>query len=195
MKKKIVSAVIIGFLATDLIILIVLVVPLNYLAALHQWLVYPSECSLTELMGEVKPDQIATASAMPSLERIESGLDLWDTPHGKWWTVHGDTGLRFLIYEQLKDVYEPPRHEIRKGDIVLDCGANIGIFTRTALARGASLVVAIEPSPQTLNAFRRNFDTEIREGRVVVYPKGVWDHDGEMELTINEAFQAMDSLV
>jgi FkbM family methyltransferase len=55
--------------------------------------------------------------------------------------------------------------------------------------------VAIEPSPQTLNAFRRNFDTEIQEGRVVVYPKGVWDHDAEMELSINENFQAMDTLV
>jgi FkbM family methyltransferase len=191
--KKIVSVVIIGFLAADLILF--LVVP-RYFAALHRWLFCPSECSLTELIVEVKPEHTALAAEdMPILVRTESGLDLWETPRGKWWTVHGDNALQFLIYEQLKDIYEPSGHEIRKGDIVLDCGANIGIFTRTALSRGASLVVAIEPSPQTLNALRRNFDTEIREGRVVVYPKGVWDHNAEMELSVDEAFQARDSLV
>src|SRR6266699_3485688 len=72
-------------------------------------------------------------------------------------------------------------HEVRQGDIVLDCGANIGVFTRKAPSRGAALVVAIEPAPQTLNALRRNFDTEIRQGRVIAYPKGLWDHDAEME--------------
>jgi FkbM family methyltransferase len=193
MTKKIVSAVIIGFLATDLMLF--LVVP-RYFATLHRWLFSPSECSLRQLLVEVKPEQTASAAAaMPILERTESGLDLWETPRGKWWTVHGDNALQFLMDEQLEDIYEPPGHEIRKGDIVLDCGANIGIFTRTALSRGASLVVAIEPSPQTLNAFRRNFDTEIREGRVVVYPKGVWDHDAEMELSVDEEFQARDTLV
>jgi FkbM family methyltransferase len=193
MTKKIVSTVIIGFLATDLILF--LVVP-RYFATLHRWLFYRSECSLTELLGEVNAEQTASAAAaVPILERTESGLDLWETPRGKWWTAHGDSALRFLTYEQLKDIYELPGHEIRKGDIVLDCGANIGIFTRTALSRGASLVVAIEPSPQTLNALRRNFDAEIREGRVVVYSKGVWDHDAEMELSINEVFQARNTLV
>ena len=193
MTKKIVSAVFIGFLAADLILF--LVAP-RYFAALHRWLFYPSECSLTELIAEVKPEHTASAAAaLPILERTESGLDLWETPRGKWWTVHGDNALQFLIYEQLKDIYEPLGHEIHKGDIVLDCGANIGIFTRTALSRGASLVVGIEPSPQTLNAFRRNFEKEIREGRVVAYPKGVWDHDAEMDLSVDEAFQARDSLV
>jgi FkbM family methyltransferase len=120
---------------------------------------------------------------------------LLKTPQGPIWTVHGDKILPFLMSEQLRDIYEPKQHEVRKGDIVLDCGANIGVFTRKALSRGASLVVAIEPAPQTLSAFRRNFETEIREGRVIAYAKGVWDHDGELELSLDAANQANNSLV
>jgi predicted RNA methylase len=69
------------------------------------------------------------------------------------------------------------------------------MFTRTALARGPSLVIAIEPAPRTLDALRRNLQSEIREGRVVVYPKGAWDHDSEMELSVNDALQINDTLV
>ena len=169
--------------------------PRDYVALSAAWLSGPSECSLGELLHEVQAHKAASFIAAPSLERTEAGLDLWTTPQGKIWTVHGDKILRFLMHEQLRDIYEPAGHEIRKGDIVLDVGANIGTFTRTALERGASLVVAIEPAPRTLDALRRNLAKEIGEGRVAVYPKGAWDHDGEMELSINEVNQANNTLV
>ena len=190
--KKILMALIVGVLVLGLALVIG---PRNYIAVAAAWLIGPSECSLGELLREVKANKAALSIVEPSLERTEAGLDLWNTPHGKIWTVHGDAILRFLMYEQIRDVYQPSGHEIRNGDIVLDVGANIGMFTRTALARGASLVVAIEPAPQTLDALRRNLAKEIGEGRVVVYPKGAWDHDGEMELSVNEVNQANDTLV
>jgi FkbM family methyltransferase len=56
------------------------------------------------------------------------------------------------------------------------------VFTRTALNRGARLVVAIEPSPRTVECLRRNFENEIAGGRVIVVPKGVWDHPDILEL-------------
>jgi FkbM family methyltransferase len=130
-----------------------------------------------------------------SLQKTEAGLDLWNTPQGGIWDVHGDIILPFLMAEQQRDIYEPAGHEVRRGDIVLDCGANIGVFTRKALSRGAELVVAIEPAPRTLEALRRNFEEEIKAGRVIVYPKGVWDHDGELELALDTVNQAADSLV
>ncbi len=125
----------------------------------------------------------------------EAGLDMWSTPQGNMWTVHGDRMIWFLQWEQWHDIYEPAGHEVRPGDIVLDCGANIGVFTRKALSRGAAMVVAIEPAPQTLNALRRNFEAEIRAGRVIVYPKGVWDRESEMDLTLNETNQGGNSVV
>ena len=66
---------------------------------------------------------------------------------------------------------------VRPGDVVLDCGANVGVYTRHALEAGARLVVAIDPAPENIECLRRNFSEEIKAGRVVVYPKGVWDKD------------------
>jgi FkbM family methyltransferase len=190
--KNVILALIVGVLVLDFAVVIG---PRDYMSVMAAWGIGPSECSLGELLREVHSAEAASSVATPTLERTEDGLDLWKTPQEETWTVHGDTILRFLMHEQLRDIYELPGHEIRKGDVVLDVGANIGMFTRTALARGASLVVAIEPAPRTLNAFRRNLEKEIREGRVVVYPKGAWDHDGEMELSVNEVNQANNTLV
>ncbi len=191
--KKAMLTLIFGVVALDLI---VVAVPSYSLAALASWFFRPSECSLSEVMNELEVRSVSQAFAPRlTIARTEAGLDLWNTPQGPTWTVHGDTILPFLLSEQVLDIYEPKGHEVRRGDIVLDCGANIGVFTRKALSRGASLVVAIEPAPQTLNALRQNFETEIRNGRVVAYPKGVWDHDAEMELSLDEANPGTNSLV
>lgn len=196
MTKWIFVPLIAAIFAIDLLALLLFIVQPQYAAVLFARLRMPSECALSELLREAKVAKEAAQSAgQPRLERSEEGLDLWNTQQGKIWTIHGDSILSFLLDEQLRDIYELPGHEIGKGDIVLDCGANIGIFTRTALARGASLVVAIEPAPQTLKAFRRNLETEIRQGRVIVYPKGAWDHDAEMDLNIDEINQAANTLV
>ena len=158
------------------------------------WILSQSECSLARSFRSLKPDENYFRARI-SLQATEDGLDLWKTPEGPIWTVHGDTILPVLLAEQAQDIYEPKGHEVRQGDVVLDCGANIGVFTRKALSHGASLVVAIEPAPRTLAALRRNFDKEMQEGRVIVYPKGVWDHDAEMDLSINQTNQAANSLI
>ena len=84
---------------------------------------------------------------------------------------------------------------VRKGDIVLDCGANLGTFTRTALDRGAKTVVAIEPAPENLECIRRSFKDEIASGRVILYPKGVWDKDDVLTLHIHHDNSAADSFL
>ena len=55
-----------------------------------------------------------------------------------------------------------------EGDIVYDCGACEGFFTRLALDSGAASVVCIEPSGFMAVCLRRTFATEIDQGRVVV---------------------------
>ena len=84
---------------------------------------------------------------------------------------------------------------VKPGDVVLDCGANVGVFTRVALDRGARIVVAIEPAPENLESLRRNFRQEIADGRVIVYPKGVWDKDDVLTLRRDPANTAADSFV
>ena len=81
------------------------------------------------------------------------------------------------------------------GDIVLDCGANVGVYTRNALDRGASRVIAIELEPRVLECLRRSFAGEIAEGRVVVYPKGVWNTDAELQLSEGDGWASTASSV
>jgi FkbM family methyltransferase len=77
----------------------------------------------------------------------------------------------------------------------LDCGANVGVFTKTALAKGARTVVAIEPNPEAIECLRRTFAAEIAAKRVIAYPKGVWDRDDVLELMLSPADPAMDGFV
>ena len=58
----------------------------------------------------------------------------------------------------------------------------MGLYAKTALASGAKLVVAIEPAPENIECLRRNLAQEIAAGRVIVYPKGVWDKDDTLAL-------------
>jgi len=130
------------------------------------------------------------------IQRDPLGLDLVETPLGRYWTVKNDRFLNFTLAEEAIDIYGQREEGPRKGDVVLDCGANIGVFTRKALAAGARLVVAIEPTPLTLVALRRNFEREIAEGSVIVVPKGVWNRVDMLDLaTGGEGNSVGNSLV
>src|SRR5579859_608883 len=106
--------------------------------------------------------------------------ELWSTPQGRFWypttLTYGDA---YVLGEEEFDIYRTGR--IKPGSIVLDCGANVGTFTRRALNRGAAKVVAIEINPVLQEALRRTFANEIREGKVVVYGRGVWDQETELD--------------
>lgn len=56
------------------------------------------------------------------------------------------------------------------GDVVLDCGACEGFFTRMALEAGVAKVICVEPSVTMVECLRKTFEKEIGEGRVVVLP-------------------------
>jgi len=110
------------------------------------------------------------------------GFELVETPMGRYWTVPHDRFLKFTLGEEKMEIYAGDEVSVKAGDVVLDCGANVGVFTRTALNRGAGLVVSIEPAPNTVECLRRNFEKEIAAGRVIVVPKGVWSHPDVLEL-------------
>jgi FkbM family methyltransferase len=123
-------------------------------------------------------------------------LEHWSTPRGNFWVEKESRyGLPFHLAEQQLRIYGTDNHWIKRGDVVLDCGANIGVFTREALNAGASKVIAIEPAPENLECLRRNFAAEIQSGKVVIYPKGVWDKDDLLELHIHHDNAAADSFV
>jgi FkbM family methyltransferase len=58
----------------------------------------------------------------------------------------------------------------------------VGSFTRKALEKGASFVIAIEPSAQKVAYLHKNFAQEIAQSRVRVLQVGVWSGDGKFWL-------------
>jgi len=129
-------------------------------------------------------DRILAASRR--LEEDPAGYVLWETPHGQFWIPRGnDYFLPFHLAEQQVGLYDRPGPGVRAGDVVLDCGANVGVYTRHALQAGAALVVAIEPAPPSLECLRRNLAAEVAAGRVIICPKGVWDREDWLTLYID----------
>lgn len=70
------------------------------------------------------------------------------------------------------------------GDTVLDCGGYAGLFTLHALRSGAHTVVTFEPCAQALECIRRNCEAEIRSGRVIAIPKGVWSTSCALQMSV-----------
>ncbi len=139
-------------------------------------------------------DRILRESSL--MQKDERGFHQWKTPKGVYWVPEGsDYVLPFNLAEQERRIYGSGSHFVQPGDIVLDCGANVGVFTSEALKAGAKLVVAIEPAPENLECLRRNFASEIEAGRVIVYAKGVWDKDDFLSLNVDEHNSAADSFV
>lgn len=133
------------------------------------------------LVGMAKAsEEIGAASKV--IQTDPRGFELVETPMGRYWTVGHDRFLKYTLGEERMEIYDRSAVSVKPGDVVLDCGANVGVFTRTALNRGARLVVSIEPAPATVECLRRNFEKEIAAGQVIVVPKGVWDHPDLLEL-------------
>ena len=141
-------------------------------------------CSLRQAMNSPEVvrehyeriDRVRSASRL--VEEDAEGFELWETPQGEFWVPSGAAEtMIWVVAKHESDMYDPPNLSVHPGDIVLDCGAHVGVFARQALAAGAELVVAIEPAPQTLVALKRNLADEIAAGRVIVYEKGVWDKE------------------
>jgi FkbM family methyltransferase len=143
-------------------------------------------------MGEAATEYIAQHSRQ--IKR-EPGYELWETPYGQFWIPANNTFLALDLGEQRRLIYGTWPDGVRSGDIVLDCGANVGVFVRTALNAGAKMVVAIEPAPENLVCLRRNFHDEIEARRVVIVPKGVYDREGYLTFEQDKTNSAADRFV
>ena len=130
------------------------------------------------------------------VEKDPAGYHLVETPRGRWWIPQGnDFVLPWNLAEQQRQIYGTGDRAVKAGDVVLDCGANVGTWTRTALDQGASLVVAFEPAPENIESYRRNFREQIAAGKVVLIPKGVWDKEDVLVLRRDPRNSAADTFV
>jgi FkbM family methyltransferase len=145
---------------------------------------------------EISRTQTATVQELSAVSRVVESDGLyqkWSTPLGDYWMPKASgNALIYDLSEQKRSIYG---NRIRKGDVVLDCGANVGVFARKALGAGAAKVIAIEPAPENLECLRRNFSPEIASGRVVIYSKGVWNQEEVLKFAVDPNDSAKDSFV
>jgi FkbM family methyltransferase len=149
-----------------------------------------SQCTAWEAVRAanvgVNPVNPAIAAAIHIIAK-DQAFHLAETPEGRFWIPARDlhTLGQMLTEQHSSSVYDVAGVGIRTGDTVIDCGANVGVFTRKALRSGARKVIAIDPAPEAVECLRRNFADEIKDGRVIVVPEGVWNEPGVVDFLID----------
>ncbi len=152
-----------------------------------------------ELLEKLRAELLAEPQEVDKDE--ENGLVLVRTRSRDFWVrkdgteMGGKEMISYLLVEHRWMQAMNPREQVQKGDVVIDCGAHVGVFTHYALEHGAAKVVAVEPHPQNVLSLRRNFAKEIAEGRVVVVPKGVWSSETTLKLYTAKHNSGMNSFV
>lgn len=109
----------------------------------------------------------------------------WETPFGPFWGRSNDGELLFFLMEEqfIRGIYEHDPVVVRPGDVVLDAGANLGTFTRSALHSGARQVIAFEPEPTNIACFKSTFANELQSGQVVLIEAALWERSGTLNFT------------
>ena len=123
----------------------------------------------------------------------DSERQYWIRRQGADWG--GKALLAYLLGEHEWMASQNPDNVVREGDIVLDCGAHVGVFTQKALDLGAAKVVAIDPDPIQVECLQRNFSAEIASGRVLLVPKGVWSSEGSLTFHVGFINSGSSSVV
>lgn len=129
--------------------------------------------------------------------RQEDGLRIWNTPLGELATADTETEehVSFLAAEFGRDVYFSGKVHVKPGTIVLDVGANIGLFSLQASRAGAGQIVAVEPTPGNVRAFRHNLAAAIEAKRVSIVTKGAWNVRDTLSFTVDPQHPARNSVM
>ena len=98
--------------------------------------------------------------------------------------VPTDSRVQTFIYNEIFEdrVYEHSFCKVTPGDVVVDIGANIGLFTLYAVGLGASLVHAIEAEKTCVQCIRKNIYLYGAVDKVVVYEMAAWHEKSTVTL-------------
>ncbi len=110
--------------------------------------------------------------------RSEGGRTLFATPFGQMWAPPDEqAALGLTVLEMLANIYFHGPVQIHSGDVVLDMGANLGIFALIALRHGATRVICFEANPQLVGCLQQTFAAEAASGKVVVVAAPLWSEE------------------
>lgn len=87
------------------------------------------------------------------------------------------------------------RRMVRPGDVVYDCGANLGLYCRYLIGTlGAGRVIAFEPSPDNRALLAQNLVLGGIADRVTVMPMALGDEDGMADFQVDDMQSASGTL-
>ena len=103
--------------------------------------------------------------------------------------------LKYLFHEIWLDrVYSPRGYEIRPGDVVIDIGANIGVFSSFAASSApGTRILAYEPFPDSAACLRSNLRASGLEN-VTVFEQAVCSGPGHRALSTESGNWVMHTL-
>lgn len=112
---------------------------------------------------------------------------LFDWVEGQRLSIrHGMTGATGNIYVGLHEFFDMivPLHFLRRGDLFLDVGANVGTYAVLASDVCGAKTIAFEPDPGTFCHLRRNVEINHLDDRVQVYNCAVGAAQGDVVFTV-----------
>ena len=98
------------------------------------------------------------------------------------WLSKRSSRKRDQKYKPLTDDFDKVVAGLSQGDIALDCGANVGLFT-TRMAQSGATVYAFEPNP---DAYRKLAEVTASYPNILLYQAAVTTKLGEVELYLHK---------
>jgi hypothetical protein len=95
----------------------------------------------------------------------------------------GATGNIYVGLQEFEDMMLV-LHFLRKGDLFLDIGANVGSYTILASGVCRATTWAFEPDPDAVRSLKRNLVINDLNKLVTVYELALGDADGEIPFTV-----------
>lgn len=99
--------------------------------------------------------------------------------------MHGATGNIYTGLHEFPDMMMAC-HLLRKDDLFVDVGANIGSYSILASGLAAANVIAFEPDPETAALFRRNIEVNSLQSLVELHESAAGDCEKVIQFTVGQ---------
>lgn len=101
----------------------------------------------------------------------------------------------FKIFTGGEGPYETDEMKVEKGDVVIDAGANVGIFTAFAASYRGAAVHAFEPVSSVIKILKENIALNGISDKVVLNPLALSDESKELEISVDDVNVGASSFV